>query len=162
MLLVYWASGTDCNDRPQQVQGDVKRTRTKTDSKSTRGLSDQAQGPFGFSMDRLVWRPDHHAGRGRRYAFNWPGNWPGRVAWLAQKSAWFRFAIGLGQSCRTRASDDARDRSGRCVKCQIINRRTRLVYAKINHNKRRIIYVIHYHTCPICPTWASCCLRSNL
>ena len=44
----------------------------KTDPKSTHGLSSQDRRPSGFSVDRLVWGPDHHAGRQRRYAFTGP------------------------------------------------------------------------------------------
>ena len=34
LLILFEVSGTDCYERPHQVQSDVKRTRTKTDSKS--------------------------------------------------------------------------------------------------------------------------------
>ena len=47
-------SGTTGHERPQQAQANVKQTQPKNGSRSTHGLSDQDQRPFGFSMERLV------------------------------------------------------------------------------------------------------------
>ena len=63
MILVHWASGTDCYDRPQQVQGNVKQSWPTTRSRSTNGLSNQDQRASVSSIDRLVWGPDYPTGR---------------------------------------------------------------------------------------------------